>query len=125
MREIKFRVWNNKVKKWEWPYPEGFKIIGEVTVFDMLKHIKIDDYNELIICQYTGLKDRNGKEIYESDLLIIPDRNGKKPIEIIYQAGSFRLKYQNSIAPVNNYEVEWAEIIGNVFENPELLGGKL
>ncbi len=79
------------------------------------------------IGQYTGLHDKNGKEIYEGDIVkaLISGRwfVGK----VIYEHSGF------TIDVMNNKELEfgrrgiiehWTEVIGNIYENPELLGGE-
>ena len=68
MRKHLFRAWDKENKKWLWPY-EGFSIIGEVTVFDLLKQMSIEDFNNIIIVQFTGLYDINDKKIFEGDLV--------------------------------------------------------
>ena len=67
MRDIKFRAWYKN--KYLWPYPKGFNIIGEVTMFDCLKQMSIKDYDKIIIEQYTGLYDKNKNPIYEGDVV--------------------------------------------------------
>jgi hypothetical protein len=59
MREIKFRAWNKKAHDYEtgWAYPS--QMVGPGFAFDVPDHI--------VLMQYTGLKDKNGKEIYEGD----------------------------------------------------------
>lgn len=85
---------------------------------DNIKHI--DDYNSPLM-QYTGLKDKNGKEIYEGDIV---QTHTKEFAKVVFQNGCFM--WDN--APLC-YDEEWefaktekwAEIIGNIYENPELL----
>lgn len=78
------------------------------------------DNDSCILMQYTGLKDKNGKEIYEGDIIEFEYHNGggfsrvKEPVT--FYNGQFSV-WQESI---NNYN-ENCEIIGNIFENPELV----
>lgn len=112
-REIKFRAWHKNAKC----------MCMDVTT-DLLNR----DY--LVFMQYTGLKDKNGKEIYEGDIL---ERHEYWPIRIEYDKGCFmvrdldKVRYNNLIlnVPICNFESinDW-KVIGNIYENPELLEGE-
>ena len=80
------------------------------------------------VCQYTGLKDKNGKKIWENDIIKIPDdydkfgHNAGEFYEIYFCYGGFRLKPKYSKA--RGYwleDDETVEVIGNIFDNPELM----
>jgi uncharacterized phage protein (TIGR01671 family) len=129
MREIKFRAWHGETKRMS----ESFELLSMGVPFsggDRLFMYFGEDGNELM--QYTGLKDKNGKEIYEGDLIewrydplypsvckypypyIVewqPDQAQYR--RVIYQGGS-RLELDEHIA--KEYEV-----VGNIHENPELI----
>ena len=121
MREIKFRAWDKKNKKWlqadqiseyyavysfvdskdkEW----GFEMLGQ----------------DIELMQFTGLKDKNGKESFESDLV---KREGEIGV-IIWDKieARFRIIIENSY-PTRNYPLDSSlfEVIGNIYENPNLL----
>jgi len=84
-----------------------------------------------VIMQNTGLKDKNGKEIYEGDIIEIHSRG----IDFIFLIEEINLKYQNGLKGKLLKNSEWehlfyspfweeSEIIGNMYENPELLKKK-
>jgi len=102
MREIKFRVWIDRIGHMLYSdeFDSLFNFLGELS----------DDFG---LMQYTGLKDKNGKEIYESDIVARDD--SRETHEIIFEHGSFKEKGSTWL-----YSTSW-EIIGNIYENPELL----
>lgn len=118
MREIKFRAWHRPFKKTKW----GSEYIYGPKAFNFW-NMSPEDY---ILEQYTGLHDKNGKEIYESDIVEIIGLFGFKFIgQVVYDQFGFNLKDfwcsgfdYPSLA--FSEEHEW-EVIGNIHENPEFL----
>jgi len=123
MREIKFRAWNKKKKIWCYG-TNNVKKWGENT-FSLSRFFRYLEGNYLdaeTLSQFTGLKDKNGKEIYKGDVVecvSCKEKNRKYKVTWCDKFLGFILehkkeKYQISI--FNDFK-----IIGNVFENPELL----
>ncbi|NHI48000.1 hypothetical protein FDE94_08980 [Clostridium botulinum] len=134
MREIKFRAWDKKTKKMRTVesigfgelcyYNEGYPVvnmIGRDCINDKDIIIHRDSYQHELM-QYTGLKDKTGKELYEGD--IIKTFCGElRIIKYLEEYGAFKaihLKYkEGSIMNLKNLEFK---IIGNIYKNPELVG---
>lgn len=116
-REIRFRAWNEVSEKMlNW---------NEFLNTNMKNTFIAPESTGLILMQYTGLHDKNGKEIYEGDVVKIKYRDediGK----VIYEHNGFSIDVTNMnknygrVSFVNNF----MEVIGNIYDNPELLGGK-
>ncbi len=116
MREIKFRAWD-KIEKRMF-VPDGIDQSADgayVIEFERPLHTlnKIVRFcGSVILMQFTGLKDKNGKEIYEGDMV---RHDGRIPLdeEVTFDGAAFYPVYS---APSQHWEV-----IGNIYENPELL----
>lgn len=120
MREIKFRVWNVKAKKWI----DNVCLSTCNGVLDP-NHQGFDE--EIIIMQYTGLKDKNGKEIYEGDIVEWKYLKTWHKNEVRWVGGGFVVTTSGFKDDLNEPQdlllvsILSCEIIGNIYENPELL----
>jgi hypothetical protein len=130
MREIKFRVWDKAGNTWHGadddlminPYGDVYEIDSYVCCGDNPKD-ELDKEN-LIIEQFIGLKDKNGKEIFEGDI-VRDDRKEVFKIEMgrwcchcCYSTYGYYLGDANNETEDNQHDLE---IIGNIHENKELL----
>jgi uncharacterized phage protein (TIGR01671 family) len=131
MRNIKFRAWHTEAKEWYLASNDnaltyyGFHIFGECT---LLCTPRCDDLQYLEITQYTGLKDKNGKEIYEDDVVsFITEREEIKEFKsrVIFEDGAFVISegkdYNDTFLCAMTETDSGIEVIGNIYENKELL----
>ena len=130
MREIKFRAWDKKYSVM-WQGIELTKLLHylifqKMPNADAYRALK-DHYGEIEWLQYTGIKDKNGKEIFGGDLLCMSG-DTTAYYEVFYHDGEAcfscaRSHYNSSrcggyIPSLDNNKLE---VIGNIYENPELL----
>jgi uncharacterized phage protein (TIGR01671 family) len=126
MKEIKFRAWDKKNNRWYETELKfyGFTLFGECT---LMCPPRIEDLQNLEITQFTGLKDKNGNEIYEGDICEWTDQHGlqKWPLEFLDARYGFWIG-----TPTDAVWVPLAEIcvtdcelkvIGNIYESPVLI----
>jgi hypothetical protein len=111
MREIKFRAWDGN----EMEYIDDWYWFEERGVHDSRGEGFGISFN---IMQYTGLLDKNGKEIYEGDIY---QSNGLFPCEVKFGEGRFygEGSLESLSEDINCYGE--LEVIGNIYENPNLL----
>lgn len=126
MREIKFRAW-----------VKDRKAIFEVISIDYvskkvtyivertghLLNIRHDKFNDVELMQYTGIKDKDNKEIYEGDILF--ESFGERYYKVVFENGSFRAEFKGDFEEYSfdliDVVAQGCEVVGNIYENPELM----
>lgn len=125
MREIKFRIYDTKRKEWVHDTKHAVNLLGETIILgDILRRpddtrVRLEELNDLVVMQFTGLKDRNGIEVYEGD--VIRNDGGDWNEEVFYEEGGFCF-CREAPEPMVWLQINGVyEVIGNVHENPELI----
>ena len=128
MREIKFRAWDKEKKKMLFGAECGFMFevedgAVEYDFCDILNGPRFE------VMQYTGIEDKKGVEICEGDIIKVETiamgrwEEGKEIYEIKWIRGGFSRCYGEGNLPLwwLDEDTERLEVIGNIYENPELL----
>lgn len=134
MRELKFRAWDNLHKEM---IVTGFHVFGEYTLFNLIGQYcfetkgnksSLERYDDIVVTQYTGLEDKNEKEIYEGDVV----KCGYGVGIVVFNAGCFMVEWIDDKEAYMEFlfsrkemyarkDDELFEIVGNIYENPELI----
>ena len=125
-REILFKA--KRTDNGEWV--EGFYLerynafkIKEYFIFYLIKYGWIKKYkiDPDTLCQYTGLTDKNGQKIWENDIIELPGEDGYFVCEWQEDTARFVLNGEGLTVDFDNYWSYEVEVIGNIFDNPDLL----
>jgi uncharacterized phage protein (TIGR01671 family) len=131
MRQIKFRAWDKDSKRMHYAEdligPGGWVIQFHGEPLKIGIHSVFEPENVKLM-QYTGLEDKNGKEIYEGDIVRTTRisvgfwrvRARKLTGEVVYQPGAFTIGHGAAAQLISPHRDD-LEVIGNIYEHPELI----
>ena len=132
-REIKFRAYDKDYERMTYFDDEDYLyqcpfILRLEQVFK--KDSNYDDYEDseykdvtdkLELMQYTGLHDKNGKEIYEGDIVYIASEDENAFILWDKETARYIIQFKDWCADFDNFYGKELEVISNIYKNPELL----
>jgi uncharacterized phage protein (TIGR01671 family) len=128
MKPIKFRVWDGTLMLPAESIQfdtETVEVLIPCDAFGCEGHPIEYDFGNVVLMQYTGLKDRNGTEIYEGDILEITELSGRIGE---YKVGRYTVNFDAGAYVAGSYRLglvaHRAKVIGNIYKNPELLEGE-
>ena len=136
MREILFR--GKRLDNGEWIQGDivQFPVHGVVRIVEQEPSYKDAEVDSDTVGQYTGLTDKNGRKIFEGDIIHLEysqvffggEYFGEYTAEVSYKEGCFVTDGTNNgdeiETPLSGFDNDELEIIGNIHDNPELLGGE-
>ena len=139
MREILFKA--KRIDNGEWvegwivptmhnTYHDGYRIIDVRGI----NYDELDGWEPTFIswevdkdtlCRYTGLTDKNGNKIWENDVVVIPTENGYFTIKWSDTEARWEMENEEEglIVDFDNYWSYQVKVVGNIFDNPELIEG--
>ena len=120
MREIKFRAYHKERKEIFEIASIDFKEKKAALSNGVIKLLNVD-FKQFELLQYTGAKDKNDKEIYEGDIVILNDTEEENRCVVKYKYGSYILIDGDLREDLSNVEAKFLEVVGNVYENKNLL----
>ena len=137
-REIKFRAYDKEDEEMRYFDDENYlyhypfilrleQVFKKDSNYDDYEDFEYKDVTDKIeLMQYTGLHDKNGKKIWENDIVEITRECIYDKGIIVFKNGCFFIKSKENLlalynCKLNNYKVK---VIGNIYDNPELLGGE-
>jgi hypothetical protein len=138
MRKIKFRVWDGSKKEWLHDSDHAVNLFGETIIMGELLSrrnggsVSLEELNDLTVMQFIGLQDKNGKDVFDGDIIINKHGAGERyPFIVIWKD-----KWAKFVLNLLPYQAEgkkeraiyqsiqcvprW-EVIGNIFDDNELL----
>ncbi len=131
MREILFRakdIDTDAFPEWIYGYAVFDAYTSEWAIFNENDGETFGcTVNPDTLCQYTGVTDKNGNKIFEGDIVLKRTYNGKKPIPVTFHDGMFHCGWGGgSSTATHAYTLndKQIEVIGNIYDNPELLKGE-
>jgi len=122
MTEITFRMWLKSQNKYFDAYQINFK--EKIIFIDPRYSNNMFSFDDCVIEQYTGLKDKDGKEIYEGDIVKVEEKEyqynevmtNKYQATVVFREGCFKLVEENGLMDMIYNKADKCEVIGNIHE---------